>query len=122
MASKKWRERNIISVRAGAFILSPKRASFSVRVNISIKDIINFHKKGIWDLNVQYLSKELFQRVAVYQISNMPYSLFFGTLWLGAYFGGYFLGDFPRFGEAGMKQQSYVQNSRLLSWKYYRKK
>ena len=136
------------------FILSPKRARFSVRVNISVKDIITFHKKGIWDLNLQFLSKQLVKLVWLSEAysSQNPYAKFFPLWELSSPFltffkeqlfielvachihcflapcfwafimVGTFLRDFSRFGEAGMKQQSYVQNSRLLSWKYYRKK
>ena len=129
------------------FILSLKRARFSVRVNISVKDIIVFHKKGIWDLHLQFLSKQLVKLVwlqEAYSFQN-PYAKFFPLWELSSLFltffkeqlfielvvcrihcflapcfwelflVGTFLRDFSRFGEAGMKQQSYVQNSRLLS-------
>ena len=54
--------------------LSPKRASFSVRVNISVKDIITFHKKAIWDLNLQFLSKQLVKLVWLQKVCNFQNS------------------------------------------------
>ena len=83
--SKERRERNMISVRVGTgenCILSPKRARFSVRVNIFVKDIINFHKKGIWDLNLQFLLKQLLKLVwlqKVYSFQNLSATFF--PLW-----------------------------------------